>query len=183
MSDSGELSPSPNKKDSKTNFSENTSLTDVSLKSINDIKSKLKSKKSIKKKFILFHESPQILRPNRHMYTIKAGRTRIIKNVTQNNKAKLVCNPTPGIIRFRVDSKGSLLFTWENRLTRKREFETKPLPSTCCFKKVKECNDGFVVQFKDNMNKTMEFFWLQEKDPEIVNKFLPKVNKILQMEK
>ncbi|CEF63722.1 26S proteasome complex ubiquitin receptor, subunit Rpn13 family-containing protein [Strongyloides ratti] len=180
MSNSGDLPLSPVNKGPKTIISDDDSLHNTS---INEGDKLLKYKKTLKKKFILFHESPQVLRPNRHMYSIKAGRTRVIKNITQTNKAKLVCNPTPGIIRFKVDSKGSLLLTWENRITRKREFECKPTPSTCTFKKVGECNDGFVVIFQDTINKDMEFFWIQENDPETVDNFLPKVNKILKMDK
>uniref|UniRef100_A0A0K0FLL2 Pru domain-containing protein n=1 Tax=Strongyloides venezuelensis TaxID=75913 RepID=A0A0K0FLL2_STRVS len=180
MPKSRDLSLSPSEKDSKTLISQDDSLRETSL---NRRKKILSYKNNSKKKFILFHESPQILRPNRQMYTIKAGRTRMIRNISETDKVKLVCSPIPGLIRLRVDSKGFLLLTWENRITRKREFEFRPIPSTCCFKKIKECNDGCVVIFKDKMKKNMEFFWIQEKDPEIIENFLPKVNQILQMDR
>uniref|UniRef100_A0A0K0E0V5 Pru domain-containing protein n=1 Tax=Strongyloides stercoralis TaxID=6248 RepID=A0A0K0E0V5_STRER len=180
MSNSEDIPLSPPSKGPRTIISDDDNSHDTS---INERKKLLNCGRISKRKFILFHESPQILRPNRHMYLIKAGRTKLIRNITENNKVKLECIPTPGIIRLKVDSKGFLLLTWENRITRKREFEVKPLPSTCLFKKVKECNDGFVVIFKDNFNKITEFFWIQEKDPEIIENFIPKVNRILRMEK
>uniref|UniRef100_A0AC35UH53 Pru domain-containing protein n=1 Tax=Rhabditophanes sp. KR3021 TaxID=114890 RepID=A0AC35UH53_9BILA len=138
----------------------------------------LKNSKKANKKFVLFHESPTVIRKNRMMFLIKAGRSTFTKNAGANT-GHIECDKRPGYLRMKVDERGALNIMWENNSTRKKELQIKTVPNEYTVYKINECKDGHVIMLKGHTNDVRQFFWIQDCDS--LEQCVPKMNRILQM--